>query len=239
MKRITTVVFDMYETLVQNEPHLWQATFRDIVQEQGLDTDPDRLWQEWSAVESEFRSSRVKPGVGYRTYYEAWRDSFASAFTALAIDGDAEAAGRKAMLGISRRAPYPETAEALKFVQRNWRTAVLSNADDGFLLPNLELLRVRFEAVLSSEQARVYKPRPGLFRELLRRLKVTPRESVYVGDRQFEDVQGAQLVGMGTVWINRSGAAPEPRLPMPDHQISSLLELSTLLAGEKAAKDGG
>ena len=239
MNKITTVIFDMYETLVQNEPHLWRATFQDIVQEQRLDIDADRLWQEWQAVESQFRSRRVQQGAAFETYYEAWRDSFAGAFATLALDGDAEAAGRKAILGISRRTPYPETAEALRLVQQSWRTAVLSNADDDFLLPNLELLGVQFEAVVSSEGARVYKPRPGLFREMLRRLKVTPQESVYVGDRQFEDVKGAQEVGITTVWINRSGAAPDPELPQPSHEISDLLQLPRLLAGEAITKDGG
>jgi len=123
-------------------------------------------------------------------------------------------------------------------VQGSWRTAVLSNADDNFLLPNIDLLGIAFEGVLSSEEARVYKPRPGLFQEMLRRLRVTPQEAIYVGDKQFEDVQGAQQVGMRAVWINRSQAAADPRLPQPDYQINSLLQLPDVLAQESTAKDG-
>ncbi len=98
---------------------------------------------------------------------------------------------------------------------------------------------VEFEAILSSEEARVYKPRPELFQEMLRRLNVNPQEAVYVGDRQLEDVQGAQQVGMRAVWINRSEAAADPQLPQPDYQINSLLQLPGLLAGEPASKGGG
>ena len=61
MSRITAVIFDMYDTLVQNEQHFWQATFEAIVREQDLDTTADRLWAEWRTVEKEFRLSRIKP----------------------------------------------------------------------------------------------------------------------------------------------------------------------------------
>ena len=241
MKQITTVVFDMYETLAQNPPGHWRETFQEIVKEQGYETHAELLWQEWSAAETEFRESRVKSGVAFRSYFEGWRDNFAHAFASLSLSGDPEGASRRTIEDLSRRPPYGEMVEALGLVKRGWRIAVLSNADDDFLLPNLKLLGVEFEAVLSSEEARVYKPRPGLFREMMRRLKVTPQEVVYVGDKQFEDVQGAQQAGMRAVWINRSEAAADPKLPQPDHQINSLLQLPGLLSGEPAtpvSKDG-
>ncbi len=238
MNQITTVIFDMYETLVQNPPGHWRATFQEIIKDLGYETHAERLWQEWETAETEFRDSRVKPGVAFRSYLEGWRDNFAQAFASLSLAGDAEGASRRTIEDLSRRPPYGETTEALGLVQRGWRIAVLSNADDDFLLPNLKLLGVEFEAVLSSEAARVYKPRPGLFQEILRRLKVNPQEAVYVGDRQLEDVQGAQQVGMRAVWINRSEAAADPQLPQPDYQINSLLQLPRLLAGEAASKDG-
>ncbi len=59
-----------------------------------------------------------------------------------------------------------------------------------------------------------------------------PEETVYVGDRQLEDVQGASQVGMTTVWINRSGEALDHKLPRPDYQVKNLLEIPGLLAQE-------
>ena len=230
MGRITTVIFDMYETLVKNPQDSWKVGFEAIIREQALDTNADRLWQEWSAAESEFRASRVRPEVPFRTYYQAWRDCFGHAFTSLGIPGDPGSATSSFISYISRRDPYPETLEAVRVVQDGWRTAVLSNADDDYLLLNLELLGLEFEAVLSSEEARVYKPLPGLFRQMLGRLNVAPGESVYVGDRQYEDVQGASEVGINAIWINRSGAPPDPHLPEPACQINSLLELPGLLS---------
>ena len=238
MSHITTVIFDMYDTLVLNDPLRWKATFEEIIREQGLDTDVDRLREVWREADLEFRSKRDRPGVPFQSYYETWRAGFVRAFDTLGLPGDPEAAVNKTLKDLSSRVPFPETVEALGMIQDRCRIAVLSNADDCFLLPNLELLGLNFAAVLSSEEARDYKPRPGLFLEMLRRLGVTPQESVYVGDRQYEDVQGAGGVGMNTVWINRSGAAPDPKLPTPDRQISSLLELPGLLPEWPPAEDG-
>ena len=230
MTHITTVIFDMYDTLVQNPSDRWIEGFEAIIREQSLDTSPDRLLQEWSVGNADFRESRDDPNGPFRTYYQAWRDCFDGAFTRLGLPGDAAGASRSFMGFLSRRDPFPETVEAIGTVQNGWRTALLSNADDDYLLPNLGLLGLEFEAVLSSEEARVYKPNPGLFHQMLKRLNVAPGQAVYVGDRQYEDVQGARGVGINAVWINRSGEPLDPRLPEPVCQINSLLELPGLLA---------
>lgn len=229
MTRITTVIFDMYDTLVQNPSDRWRDGFEVIIREQSLDASPDRLLQEWLVGNADFRESRDNPDAPFRTYYRAWRDCFHHAFTRLGVPGDPAAASRSFIGFLARREPYPETVEAVRMVQGGWRTAVLSNADDDYLLPNLELLDLEFEAVLSSEEARVYKPNPGLFHQMLKRLNVAPGQAVYVGDRQYEDVQGARGVGINAVWINRSGEPLNPRLPEPACQINSLLELPGLL----------
>lgn len=237
MAIITTVIFDMYETLVKNPQNEWKVGFETIIGEQRLPTTADRIWKEWSVADAEFRACRVKPGTSFRTYYQAWRDCFARTFTSLGVSGDPAWATTSFISYISRRDPYPETMSAVRVVQDGWRTAVLSNADDAYLIPNLRILGLDFEVVLSSEQARVYKPLPGLFHQVLTMLGVSPGESVYVGDRQYEDVQGASQVGLNTVWVNRAGVPPDPNLPKPLYQIKSLLELPGLLSAWPPAED--
>jgi 2-haloalkanoic acid dehalogenase type II len=237
MSQITTVIFDMYETLVENNPGLWQSTFQEIIRSQQLQVSIDDLWREWRAVEVGFRSRRVEPGSPFQSYFEGWRDCFAGAFQILGLEGDPETASHKSIQDMSLRAPYVETIEAMKAIQKNWRTAILSNADDGYLLPNVAALDLNFAEVLSSEGCRAYKPEPSLFQEMLRRLGVSPSEAMYVGDRQYEDVQGASGVGMPTVWINRTEAELDPKLPTPDYQIASLLELPGILTGKSTGQD--
>jgi putative hydrolase of the HAD superfamily len=59
--------------------------------------------------------------------------------------------------------------------------------------------------------ARVYtsdlehvKPHPEAFRALLSEVHVHPESAVFVGDRLWDDVAGAQRSGMRTIWIRNS-----------------------------------
>ena len=229
MPRITTVIFDMYETLVENPFETGKVSFAKTIEEQGLDASVDDLWNGWLPAEEEFRVTRLEPDRPFQSYFSAWKGGFEQSFAKLNVDGDAQAATAQFFRHLSQRIPFSETDEALFEVQKRCRIALLSNADDGFLLPNLELLEVGFETVLSSEQAQIYKPRPELFQMMLERLGVSADETAYVGDRQLEDVLGPSQAGMHPVWINRENRPLDPALPTPDHQISSLLELPKLL----------
>ncbi len=86
------------------------------------------------------------------------------------------------------------------------------------------------EAVAAAAGARpeiVGKPRPHLFREALARLGTSPGDAVMIGDSLLADVQGAQAVGLRTVWLAPAGA--EPDLVRPDLTIHAFAELAEQL----------
>ena len=229
MPRITTVVFDMYGTLVQNPNDTNIQIFDNVINQQGLNTTADELWENWLPAEKEFQNNRLDQERPFQSYFSAWKDGFERSFATLKLDGDSHAATQQFFRDVSKRDPYPDTNEALAEVQKRYTIALLSNADDGFLLPNLELLEVGFDTVLTSEQAQIYKPNPELFQMILSQLGVSAGETVYVGDRQLEDVQGPMDAGIHPVWINRNQRPLDPDLPAPPHQISSLSQLPDLL----------
>ena len=229
MAEIKAVVFDMYQTLVQDPSGQWRHSFKSISEEQELGITAEQLWQGWHESEEQFRLRRTDPSLPFQTYFDAWAGGFRMAFKDLGVPGDADAATKRFFADLSRRQPFPETKQAVTEIQRSYRTAVLSNADDGFLLPNLELLDLEFETALSSEMARSYKPQPALFLGMLDRLSLSPDETVYVGDRHYEDVHGASAVGMNAVWIDRNDRGLRDDLPPPAHRVSSLSELPSLI----------
>ena len=230
MPRITTVIFDMYETLVQNPHGSGKSSFAKIIEQQGLHSTVDELWEHWLPAEEEFKNTRVDPDRPFQSYFSAWKGGFERSFSVLNLDGDAQAATEQFFRDVSRRDPYPETDDAVSEVQKRWRTAILSNADDGFLLPNLELLQVGFDMVLTSEQAQIYKPRPEMFQLMLERLGVSPGETAYVGDRQLEGVLGPAQAGMHPIWINRDNRPLGAEFAVPPPPINSRLELPQQLA---------
>ena len=236
MSRITTLLFDVFETLLVNRRWQWDATFEAVCRNQGLPIDPERLHREWRAHEHAFRETRVNledPSASppFRSYYEAWRDCFRLAFGSLDLPGDADAATRTVVQALTEREPYADALEALPSIKAKWRTGILSNADDVFLYPPLQHHDLRFEVVLSSEEARVYKPHPAAFRRALELLGADASETVYVGDSPHDDILGAKLAGMRVAWLNRDGRPPTDSLPAPDYEIHKLTELMPALGG--------
>ena len=234
MTKITTLVFDMYETLAHNSPELWIETFGRICRSQGLNIAPQDLYREWKALEMVFRSERLNLEVPessppFKSYETAWRECFAETFSNLGITGDAVAASKEAIRDMGRREPYHDALEALPALQGRWKTGLLSNADDGYLLPLLDRVGWEFHAVLSSEMAGAYKPLPAPFHQILSKLKVRPEEALYVGDALYDDVVGAKGVGMRVAWVNRYGAVRDARFPVPDYELRSLTELPEIM----------
>lgn len=228
MSRITTLVFDAFGTLFQDTPEHWDNAMGNIIEQQGLGVSVDTLSETWLEACGDFRTTRSDSRFPFQSYATAWRDAFAEAFRALGLEGDPKAAADYWIGDMGQRDPYPETVAALEAVAERYRVVVLSNADDSFLDSVLRRLDFQFAAAMSSEGARCYKPNPELFLTLLRQLDVNPEEAAYIGDRQYEDVKGAGQAGMSTVWINRTGAEPDPDLPWPDYRISNLMDLATL-----------
>lgn len=84
-----------------------------------------------------------------------------------------------------------------------------------------ELLDVR---LYTSEMSHM-KPHPSTFREALRALGVSsPQAAVFVGDRQYDDIWGAAMCGLRTVWRRHPDAVPYDGAS-PDAAIERLPEL--------------
>lgn len=72
MPPIKTVIFDMYDTLVRNNPDQWKASFDTIIAEQALSATAQELYSHWFAADEDFRNRRVEPDRPFQSYYNAW-----------------------------------------------------------------------------------------------------------------------------------------------------------------------
>lgn len=230
MSAITTVIFDMFNTIAQDGTDLWRRTFEAIIEEQQLDTTPEDLRHAWDYGAGNFRDRRTAPGAAFESYLDGWAHAFAAAFEELNLNGDALAASQRSIDDLGTRPLYPEATEALSILGESRRLAVISNADDAYLNPVVSRIPVRMGAVISSEALQCYKPDRRLFDAAVNQLGVHPSECAYVGDRQFEDVMGSRTVGMTAIWINRQDHPADPDLPTPDAQVRDLMELPDVLA---------
>lgn len=106
--------------------------------------------------------------------------------------------------------PWPEVPGVLRDLRaRGLKLGVATNCS--ILLGRAAAARcgVPFDAVITSEEAGFYKPRPEPYRAVLAALGVTPEEALFVAGSSA-DVPGAAGVGMRVVWHNRVGLAARP-----------------------------
>ena len=238
---IALIAFDFFGTLARNDQDQWVDTLGEFAREQGLGIDGRSFQAEWSKHEVEFRKRRTNmadPAASplFQTYWEAWRDAFRETLDALGLIGDADAAATCCVDHLCLREAFPDAGEALMELSSRIPLAVMSNADDRFLLGAIAHNGWRFDTVISSEQAKAYKPDPRAFAALCDATGTDARRVLYVGDSPYDDAHGAKLAGMQTVLIQRDqrtpGRTPPPdtvRLHPPDHEVHSLIELVPLL----------
>ena len=235
------IAFDMFGTLASNAVDQWGKVFARIVADQALAVDPAVLHREWTLRERTFRETRTdmrspEASPPFRTYASAWTEAFRGTFAALRIDGNAEEAARSCVGDLGRRDEVEGATGVLERLARRWPLAVLSNADNDFLMPVISRHHWTFEAVVSSESAMAYKPDPRIFQFLCRRVGVPAERVLYIGDSPYDDVHGAKLVGMQTVWVRADdqspGRTPTPKavqLHTADLEVDSLSELEIVL----------
>jgi FMN phosphatase YigB (HAD superfamily) len=85
-----------------------------------------------------------------------------------------------------------------------------------------------FNAVLVSEDTGWRKPHVKIFEEALKRLGVSANETVYVGDSPLEDIKGASLIGIKTVFVPSQFYSLEKlheSLQNPDLIVNNICEL--------------
>lgn len=235
---LKAVIFDVYNTLFQNDNSYWIDVFGEICHIQNLPVPPDDLWNNWKSFEVGFRQTRTnmenpEKSPPFKTYQIAWKEAFASAFNVLGINGDPEHASQLSVDGMASRQPYEDTFLCLEYVRRNWKMSLLTNADNDFIMPILKQYGLSFDAVVTSEIARAYKPDPRVFNRILKETEVLAEDALYVGDTLFDDVHGAKLVGMKAAWLNRSGVDVDTRLISPDYEVAGLTELMDILGSLK------
>ena len=122
-------------------------------------------------------------------------------------------------------APYPEVLEALDKLKGR-KLAILTNGSPDMIDP---LIRNRgmekiFDAVLSVDALKVYKPAPAVYELAMNRLQL-PREDIGFVSSNCWDALGAKSFGFGVYWINRAGAPVDRLGVQPDRIVSGLHEL--------------
>jgi 2-haloacid dehalogenase len=126
---------------------------------------------------------------------------------------------------------FPEVPGVLNRLKKSGlKLAILSNGAQAMLEPLVKSAKLEevFDAVLSVEEAGVFKTHPRVYQLALDRLEL-PASAISFQSSNAWDAYAASAFGMRVIWCNRYGQRKE-RLPgNPDYEIKSLDELPALV----------
>lgn len=227
---IRAVAFDCYGTIVRFTTPDFIRTMAEIARAQGLEVDPEVLWDRFVEAAFVFRGENVARPA-YRRYEEAWAFQFERAARDLGFEGDGLLAALHLKEKLSQAEAYADAAEVLEALRARYRLAILSNADADFLHACLARNGLEFEVVVSSEVAQALKPDPAIFGYLAGVLGLEHHQILYVGDSPMPDIVGARRAGVPVAWLNRPGRSLPAGMPEPDVEVASLRDLLAVLSG--------
>ncbi|HZN85267.1 MAG TPA: haloacid dehalogenase type II [Burkholderiales bacterium] len=121
-----------------------------------------------------------------------------------------------------RLAVFPEVAGALaRFATRK---AILSNGSPDMLDPLVKQSGLAFDAVLSVDALKLFKPAPEVYQLAVDRLGVVKEAIGFVSSNCW-DALGAKAFGFRVWWINRLQAPVDALGLQPDAVVGSLDEI--------------
>jgi 2-haloacid dehalogenase len=127
-------------------------------------------------------------------------------------------------------APWSGVPEVLDALQARSKLAVVTNCSRRLGLLAAERLNVRWDCVMTAEEAGYYKPDPRPYRLALARLDVPATEAAFVAGSGY-DLFGTSAVGLRTYWHNRAGLTRPRGAPPADFESATLDNLIPWLEG--------
>jgi len=114
---------------------------------------------------------------------------------------------------------YEDVLPALSQLKSTFKLIALTNG-------NADIAKVGlaeyFDFQISAADVSAAKPHPAMFVEAMHRSRVSPRQTLHIGDHAVHDIAGARNAGIRSVWLNRGGG------PWPEQDFSADFEVSDM-----------
>jgi 2-haloacid dehalogenase len=180
-----------------------------------------QLSQLWRAKQLEYTWQRSLM-QRYVPFSTVTREALAYACEALGLE--LSVAQMEGLIGeYLRLATYSDVAELLQKLKGR-KQAILSNGSPDMLLPLVENSGLRFDAVISVDELKIFKPAPQVYELAVKKLNTEKTKIGFVSSNCW-DALGAKSYGFTVYWINRLNA-PVDRLGFkPERILKSLNEI--------------
>jgi 2-haloalkanoic acid dehalogenase type II len=216
------ITFDCYGTLVDWEGGA-AAFLYDLALRKGDASPPPgrELRTRWEEIQFELLRGEYRP----------YRDVLAESLRAWMDErgyGWRDEEGEALLRSMRSWQPFPDTRPALtRAREAGLRLAIVSNTDRDIIEHTLVHIGVPFDAVITAQDARAYKPSDVVFEYALEQLATPPEDILHVAFGFKYDIGPASRHGMRTAWVNRH-AEPPPGDARYDYEWRDLWPLADL-----------
>lgn len=121
---------------------------------------------------------------------------------------------------------FEETTVLLQTLSQQYALGAISNGN-----ANLQVIGLAhfFQFHLAADHFPQGKPAPDMFVAALQKAGVAAQEALHIGDHPQDDIQGAQAVGMKTLWVNLEHKPWPDTIAPPDFTVTALAQIVPLL----------
>lgn len=230
MAKLTTVLFDIYGTLIdirtnEQRDDIFETLGR-FLSYRRLFISPTALKELYfSELHQQFAQSRERfPEVDVaKAFDRALSDQSRNAdrFLTVLITQLYRSLSRE------RFALFPDTFWTLTEFRKRYRLGIVTDAQRLYSCPELRMLRIEdfFDSIVISSDYGFRKPDPRLFHIALAAMNARPEESVYIGNKYETDLLGAHSAGLGLSGLIHQSAEDRKTHgtnPEPDFVVENL-----------------
>lgn len=197
------LTFDCYGTLIDWETGLL-AAFGPWRKRAGLKAADEDLLAAFARVESPVQTEN--PAWAYPRVLAESLKRMSASLNAPAAQEECKTFGAS----VGDWPAFPDTAGALKALQKHYKLAILSNVDRASFALSNKRLGVTFDALYTAEDIGSYKPALRNFEYLIEHVKrdfgLGKAAILHTAQSLFHDHVPAKKFGLATCWIDRRGA---------------------------------
>jgi 2-haloacid dehalogenase len=194
------ITFDCYGTLIDWESEVQRFFSQRLAAHNIEGVDARALQRRWEEIQFGYIQERYRP---YReVLHETMRRALDMAQVPYAeedIDDFAASMGKWQ--------PFSDTKEAILDLQKFLKVVLITNTDDAIIAETERTIDVKFDEIITAEQAGAYKPSHKGFLLARERLGLPVSDIWHAGFGFKYDIVPATELGYTTVWVNRQGEA--------------------------------
>ncbi|EOV9521405.1 HAD family hydrolase [Vibrio parahaemolyticus] len=125
---------------------------------------------------------------------------------------------------------FPGVKEMLTDLRKHYKLVVITNGPIFSQHPKLKATQMDewVDHIIVGGEEPEEKPAASIFQKALNLVDIKPEEALHIGDSLAADIEGANNIGILSVWVNATGAS-NPTEITPNFEIRETVELKEIL----------